>query len=164
MRDDVKAVALDQLAAKGPSGVAINAIGRELGVSGPAIYRYFANRDELLTELVLDGYADLAEATSRARSLSGFANAYREWAVTNPHRYRLLYSEATPGFGAHQPRLVEAARSLMDQLVVVLGDEGDRAVRAWWRIHGFVSLEIEGNFASMDLDADSLFRAEVRSL
>jgi len=30
----------------------------------------------------------------------------------------------------------------------------------WTRLHGFVSLEIGGNFASMGLDADGLFAAE----
>ncbi len=35
------------------------------------------------------------------------------------------------------------------------------AIRMWSRLHGLVSLEIEGNFASMGLDADALFAAEV---
>jgi Tetracyclin repressor-like, C-terminal domain len=30
------------------------------------------------------------------------------------------------------------------------------------RLHGFVSLEIGGNFASMGLDADALFRRVAR--
>jgi hypothetical protein len=41
---------------------------------------------------------------------------------------------------------------------------GLRAVLAWSRLHGFVSLEIEGNFASMGLDADKLFAAELAVL
>ncbi len=34
-----------------------------------------------------------------------------------------------------------------------------RAVTLWSRIHGHVSLEIEGNFASMGLDPEALYRA-----
>jgi AcrR family transcriptional regulator len=77
VRAAVKRVALTQLAAGGPSAVALNAIARELGVSGPALYRYFRNRDALLTALALDAYNDLADALTGAESLPG---AYRTWA------------------------------------------------------------------------------------
>lgn len=30
-------------------------------MSGPALYRYFANRDELITELITDAYRSLAD-------------------------------------------------------------------------------------------------------
>jgi AcrR family transcriptional regulator len=46
--------------------VSVSAIGKQLGVSGPALYRYFASRDELLTELVIDAYHDLADALAAA--------------------------------------------------------------------------------------------------
>jgi hypothetical protein len=48
----------------------------------------------------------------------------------------------------------------MDLLLKVEPDE-TRAVTMWSRMHGHVSLEIEGNFASMGLDADKLFAAEL---
>jgi hypothetical protein len=48
-------------------------------------------------------------------------------------------------------------------------DPGDpqalyRAVVTWTRLHGFISLEIEGAFASMGIDADSVFRREADAL
>src|SRR3954449_1110082 len=106
VRAAVKRVALTQLATGGPPAVALNAIARELGVSGPALYRYFRNRDALLTELVLDAYNDLADALTGAPSL---ARAHRAWAVAQPHRYRLLFSAPLPGYDAHQPELIAAA-------------------------------------------------------
>jgi AcrR family transcriptional regulator len=68
VRAEVKQAALAQLAQAGPGGISISAIGRQLGVSGPALYRYFASRDELLTELVIDAYHDLADALTAATS------------------------------------------------------------------------------------------------
>ena len=53
VRAAVKTAALNQLKAGGPAAVALNAIARELGVSGPALYRYFKNRDALLTALAI---------------------------------------------------------------------------------------------------------------
>jgi AcrR family transcriptional regulator len=150
-------VALNQLKAGGPAAVAINAIARELGVSGPALYRYFKNRDALLTALIKDAYDDLFEALARADDLP---RAYRAWALEQPHRYRLLFSAPLPGYDAHQPELVAAAQRSMDLL---LRHEPDpqRAVTVWSRMHGHISLEIEGNFASMGLDPEALYKLTV---
>src|SRR6478752_2040166 len=156
VRAAVKRVALTQLEAGGPPAVALNAIARELGVSGPALYRYFRNRDALLTELVLDAYNDLAAALAAADSL---VHAYRAWALAQPHRYRLLFAAPLPGYDAHQPELVAAAQRSMELLLKVEPDR-ERAAVIWSRLHGFVSLEIEGNFVSMGLDPEALFEGQ----
>jgi AcrR family transcriptional regulator len=62
VRQEIQQAALRQLAESGPGGLSISAIGKQPGVSGPALYRYFAGRDDLLTELVIDAYNDLADA------------------------------------------------------------------------------------------------------
>ena len=44
-------------------------------------------------------------------------------------------------------------------------DDPERGASSFWsRLHGFISLEIGGNFASMGLDADALFEAELAEL
>jgi AcrR family transcriptional regulator len=203
IRDEIKQVALRQLAELGPAGVSINAIGKELGVSGPALYRYFASRDELLTELVVDAYTDQAAALRSANakaagapsrsSLEVLVRAYRKWAITHPHRYRLLYTPPVPGYNPSAERLVQAAQASMELLLEVLppadgtmhppealgaeaaawmkarGLTSDtstalRAVQTWSRLHGFVSLEIAGNFAAMGFDPDALFNLELSSI
>jgi AcrR family transcriptional regulator len=214
VRDEVKRVALDQLAAGGPPAVAVNAIARELGVSGPALYRYFANRDELLTELTLDAYADLAAALAAAAApavpaaggdgrpgepearLRALAGAYRGWALAQPHRYRLLYAAPVPGYDPQADRLVAAAHRAMAALLPVVlalpspavapgppdplagqlaswaherGTAAEpaaalRAVLLWSRLHGLVSLEIEGNFGAMGLDGALLLDREVAAV
>ncbi len=189
--------------------MSISAIGKPLGVSGPALYRYFASRDELLTELVIDAYHDPAAALSAVASaaasqapspeprarLEAIARAYRSWAVAQPHRYRLLFGPPLPGYDAHELQLVEAAQAAMNQLLGVLRELGDRpaasppqplaaqlsawaharvhgidhatalrAVLVWSRLHGLVSLEIAGNFASMGVDPDQVFEAQLATL
>jgi AcrR family transcriptional regulator len=183
--------------------VSVNAIGKGLGVSGPALYRYFVSRDELLTELVIDAYTDLAVAlraaiastSSRAprRRFEALARAYRVWALAQPHRYRLLFGPPLPGYDAHAERLIDAAQASMDLLIDALPDPSNgarpnrglagelsrwankrgievdaatalRAVMTWSRLHGFVSLEIAGNYASMGIDPDQLFETELSAL
>src|ERR1035437_183539 len=119
VRGEVKQAALRQLAESGPAGLSVSAIGKQLGVSGPALYRYFASRDELLTELVIDAYDDLADARRPAESqpagldppprLEALARAYRSWALAQPHRYRLLFGPPMPGYDAHAQRLVDGS-------------------------------------------------------
>jgi AcrR family transcriptional regulator len=205
VRDDVKEVALRQLQVGGAQAVSVNAIAKELGVSGPALYRYFSSRDELLAELITDAYHDLAKALERAvedpgvppsRRLSDVARAYRTWAVGQPHRYRLLFRAPVPGYDPYTVQLVTAAHRSMEVLLELmkdlppqsrgpgnaeLGAQFDqwvqarelkdvdpslarRAVSLWARMHGLVSLEIDGNFASMGLDGESLYAAEVEEL
>ncbi|WP_433272360.1 TetR/AcrR family transcriptional regulator [Actinosynnema sp. CS-041913] len=133
VREDVKAAALDQLAAGGAQAISINAIAKQLGVSGPALYRYFANRDDLLTALVVDAYGDLRDALAGALDAGGSAIgpedrvrrvawAYRAWALAQPHRYELLFKPPLPGYEAHAEPLAAAARSLMAILLGALHD------------------------------------------
>jgi AcrR family transcriptional regulator len=204
---EAKTIALRQLADGGIEAISLKAIALELGLTGPAIYRYFASRTDLLTELILDAYNDLGRSLDAAvkamtiRSASArvhaLADAYRAWALAQPHRYRLLFSAPVPGYDANAPRLVDAADRSMATLLdlyppggtqptgeklpeALTGQLRDWALRherdpsdpdalyrgviTWTRLHGFVSLEIEGAFASMGIDADTVFRREVDAL
>lgn len=119
-RQEAKRIALEQLAQDGVAGISVNAIGKRMGITGPALYRYFANRDALLTELIADGYHDLADtleraiadvATKPARLRAG-AYAMRDWALAAPHRYLLLYGTPVPGYEAPAHTLDAASRSM----------------------------------------------------
>ncbi len=201
-----KAIALRQLADGGVEALSLNQIAAELGLTGPAIYRYFTTRNELLTELIVDAYSDLSaamEETPRkagtpagAAQLRALAEAYRAWALGQPHRYRLLFSAPMPGYDANAARLVEAAdramaiyleaiaragifspeKSVGQSLASQLRDWSRKHQRelapdilylgliTWTRLHGFISLEIEGAFASMGIDPDAMFKREVDAL
>src|SRR5215469_3488101 len=99
VREEIKAHAWDQVAAAGAAALSLNAIARQMGISGPALYRYFRNRDDLITELVLDAYRDLSATVQAATTpgdppaaqLAAGAVAMRQWALAAPHRYLLIY-------------------------------------------------------------------------
>ena len=65
-REEAKTIALQQLAQGGIAALSLNAIGKEMGLTGPALYRYFASRDAMLTDLIVDAYGDLAAAVEVA--------------------------------------------------------------------------------------------------
>jgi AcrR family transcriptional regulator len=207
-REEIKGAALRQLAEHGAQGLSLNAIAKELGMTGPALYRYVTSRDELLADLVVDAWEDLADALERAakenaeasaaRRLGAIGLAYRAWATAQPHRYRLAI-QTRLGSGELVPeRVIPAAqRSMAVILAAIEGLRGarkpKRAVPAdlraeldawtrrvggqelppaillrgvvfWSRLHGLVSLELDRHLASMQLDPDLLYRAELAEL
>ncbi|MFE0517109.1 TetR/AcrR family transcriptional regulator, partial [Streptomyces sp. NPDC058964] len=104
VRAEIKERARDQIASAGASGLSLNAIAKDLGMSGPALYRYFAGRDDLITELIRDAYRSLADAFRAAAvpesGLPGLAHALRRWALEDPQRYFLVYGTPVPGYHA----------------------------------------------------------------
>jgi AcrR family transcriptional regulator len=122
-----------QLADVGGAALSLRAVARELGMASSALYRYFPSRDELLTRLIIDGYADLGSAAEAADPVSAapevrwlaVCRAVREWAVTHPHEYALLYGTPVPGYRAPADTVPEASR-----VGVVLGRILGDAARA----------------------------------
>ncbi|WP_327244176.1 TetR/AcrR family transcriptional regulator [Streptomyces sp. NBC_01320] len=104
VRAEVKERAWEQIAGVGASALSLNAIAKQMGMSGPALYRYFAGRDELITELIKDAYRSLADTFRGAAGLdlSGLAQVLRRWALEDPHRYFLIYGTPAPGYEAPQ--------------------------------------------------------------
>jgi AcrR family transcriptional regulator len=154
-RQEAKRIALEQLAEHGIAGISVNAIGKRMGVTGPALYRYFANRDALLTELISDGYRDLADTLEAAvatgdtpaRRLRAVAHAMRDWAVAAPHRYLLLFGTPVPGYQAPEHTLATANRAMTALLAAVGRDDRppeastlDRQVAAWGELMGHGAL------------------------
>jgi AcrR family transcriptional regulator len=121
MIDEIKTVARGRLAAEG-ANLSLRAVARDMGMVSSALYRYFANRDDLLTALIIDGYNALGAAVEaadaavadraqlRLRWLSA-ARAVRDWALANPAEYALLYGSPVPGYAAPQDTIAAAART-----------------------------------------------------
>ncbi|HEX5495384.1 MAG TPA: TetR/AcrR family transcriptional regulator [Mycobacteriales bacterium] len=189
-RDEAKRLALAQLAESGWSGpcaLSLTAIARQMGITGPALYRYFAGRDELLAELAGDACEDLADAVHAAARQPGpprvrvraVATAYRDWALSQPHRYRLLFGAGTsPDLGTEP-----AARRTVAALLAALtgsappgGRIADRppggshfalerlGATAWTRWHGVLSLQIDGHLGALGTDPGLAFQIEVDSV
>ncbi|MDH6568965.1 AcrR family transcriptional regulator [Streptomyces sp. SAI-117] len=114
VRTEIKAHAWEQIATAGASALSLNAIAKRLGMSGPALYRYYAGRDELITELIRDAYRSLADtfratAARPGADVSALAGALRTWALEDPQRYFLLFGTPVPGY--HAPDDITAIAS-----------------------------------------------------
>ncbi|MFF4616091.1 TetR/AcrR family transcriptional regulator [Nonomuraea jabiensis] len=104
VRAEIKEHAWEQIATTGASALSLNAIAKQMGMSGPALYRYYAGRDELITELIRDAYRSLADtlrsAAAAGADLATLAHTLRAWALEDPQRYLLIYGTPVPGYHA----------------------------------------------------------------
>ncbi len=105
---EIKEAALQQLVDAGPGGFSLRGVARAVGMTVQSLYHYFANRDALLTALVVDAHhssADAVEAAAEAtrglppgdRRLAA-CQAFRGWALANRSAFLLLYGTPVPGF------------------------------------------------------------------
>ena len=118
--ETIKDVARRLISEKGVTGLSLREVAREMDLVSSALYRYFANRDELLTALILDAYNDLGAAVERsdARNASSSprvrwgaaARTIRRWAAQHPHEYALIYGTPVPNYEAPAPTIEAAAR------------------------------------------------------
>jgi AcrR family transcriptional regulator len=134
---DIREHGYAQIAEGGPAALSLNGIAKAMGMSGPALYRYFGSRDELLATLVTESYEALADTLidaaeqARRRTPEGrvraAAAAYRGWALAHPHRYRLVFG-STYGSGSLDPeRVIPAAHRGMTVLLAALAELGPAA-------------------------------------
>ncbi|GAA3233813.1 TetR/AcrR family transcriptional regulator [Streptomyces sp. XM83C] len=127
----IKEEARRQLAATDASQLSVRALARELGMVSSAVYRYFSSRDELLTALIRDAYDALGEAAEHALDTADGAppaeqwtavcRAVREWALTHPHEYALIYGSPIAGYAAPADTVASAERVGRALIRVVAG-------------------------------------------
>jgi AcrR family transcriptional regulator len=123
-----------QLAERGAAALSLREVARDVGLVSSAVYRYVANRDELLTLLITAAFDDLgesvemAEATRRRSDLRGrwrtAGTTVRAWAHEHPHEWALVYGSPVPGYVAPQSTVGPATR-----VTAVLGGIVADAVR-----------------------------------
>jgi AcrR family transcriptional regulator len=125
--EEIKDTAREQMRESGTTDVRFTDIARAMGMTPPALYRYFADRDELLTALIVDGYGSLGAAVGAALAplpaddLAGrwvaAASAYREWARREPEQFALILGMPVAGYVApDEGPTTEAAKAAMSQL------------------------------------------------
>lgn len=115
----IKETAWKQIAEHGAPALSLRAIARELGITAPAIYNYFSRRDDLVTALIVDAFTSLGESQKDslrnlakdglAARLTALGLAYRDWAITYPQRYQLIFGTPIPGYEAPADITVPAA-------------------------------------------------------
>jgi AcrR family transcriptional regulator len=107
------------LVTQGPEAASLRAIAREMGMTAPALYRYFESHEDLLRHVVGDIFTDLAgyvQAAIRAAAagtppdladdevmalkLIAACRAFRAWTLEHVPEFSLIFGSPLPGLEA----------------------------------------------------------------
>lgn len=106
---DIRRTARTLLIERGPEAVTLRAIARELGITAPALYRYYGSRDDLISHLrrdvVTDLGAELAEEVAAFEldgpaQLFAICRGFRRWALTHTKEFTLVFASPTGEVGS----------------------------------------------------------------
>lgn len=99
---DITATARMLLVRDGAVGVTLRAIARELGMTAPALYRYFDSHEAVVTALAADLYDELVETMGEARDaipgasvgtrLIAVTRAFRSWSLAHKPEFGLVFA------------------------------------------------------------------------
>jgi AcrR family transcriptional regulator len=133
LQEAIKEVAWKQIGESGASSLSLRSIARELKISAPAIYNYFADRDALVTALIVDAFcsfgdyqlqamAGFPEPGDSVRRLWAIGVAYREWALAYPQRYVLIFGNPIPGYTFPQEQALPVMERSRSALTGIIGE------------------------------------------
>ncbi|MGH3375796.1 MAG: TetR/AcrR family transcriptional regulator [Actinoallomurus sp.] len=111
MRDatqqEIKEVAREHLRAHGPSGISLRGIARDIGMTAPALYRYYAGLDDLLSAMIETYTNEMCDAMEAARDtlppddiggrLVAVTRAFRQWALAYTPEFTMVFGAPLPG-------------------------------------------------------------------
>jgi len=105
--EEIKTTARRLLVEHGPDGLSLRAIARDMGMTAPALYRYFPSREDLLEHLIADLYVELGGAVAAARDAAGdddvagrllaVCRRFRHWALDHTPEFGLLFGSPIEG-------------------------------------------------------------------
>ena len=97
---EIKDTARALLVEDGPDALTLRAIAREMGMTAPALYRYFASHEDLVGALCQDLLAELTVTLAQARDTVGTEDpvgrlmaacrAFRQWSLANRREFQLV--------------------------------------------------------------------------
>ena len=118
---EIKATARRLLVQDGPDALTLRAIAREMGMTAPGLYRYFASHDDLVAAVCDDLLDELTAVLAAARDtvvvtdpvgrLGATCRAFRRWALEHPREFELSFATGV----AQQAAVAEARDSATDR-------------------------------------------------
>jgi AcrR family transcriptional regulator len=157
LRDALVQAALQDVERGGPEAVNISALAKKLGVSQPAPYRHFADREALLEAVTAEAFRqfnvllrDEVDKPSKRSKLSRLAQAALAFGLRRHGVYRLMFASRTMACAPEDSELHNAAMETFDLLLEAMeAPDGGvlrerHALQVWAALHGVVMLAEQG--------------------
>jgi AcrR family transcriptional regulator len=157
LRDALVQAALAEVELGGPEAISISALAKKLGVSQPAPYKHFSDRESLLTAVTAEAFrqfnAILRQSIgkpSKRSKLSRLAQATLDFGLRRNGIYRLMFASRIMACAPKGSELHVAAMETFELLLESLeaptvGLLRQRsALQIWAALHGVVMLAEQG--------------------
>jgi AcrR family transcriptional regulator len=170
LRSRISAAAQELYLSEGVEGVSMRKVADRVGVSAPAIYKHFKNKEELLDEIVIHGLKILADylrpaldAPTPYERLVRMTEHYLDFALEQPKYFDFAFLTPSPRKGEVADEIAhpewDTFRLAVGQIAACAedgmfhgGDPLETAIIVWAEVHGLVTLYRTGRFGS-DPDA-----------
>lgn len=157
LRDALVQAALAEAEQGGPEAISLKALAKQLGVSQPAPYRHFADREALLEAVTAEAFRQfntvLREEVgkpSKQSKLSRLAQAALDFGLRRHGIYRLMFASRTMACSPKGGELHNAAMETFSLLLEALEAPAvgllreRQALKIWAALHGVVMLAEQG--------------------
>lgn len=181
-RSDLCRVATQQFAEAGYDGVTLRGLAGELGVSPMTPYRYFENKEAIFESVRAAAFDRFGDFTARTREatealppleqLRAMGRSYVEFAVAEPHAYRIMF-ELDHLSNTDDAFLEESRARCWAQILAVcercvrasdlVGDPLLVAHLSWVTLHGLVTLHLSGKL-QVGLTLEDLLEPTLQSI
>lgn len=157
----------------GFDNVTLSALARHFGVKDASLYSHVKNVRDLRTRVALlaggeliDEIAVAVAGRSGRDALTGFADAYRAYALAHPGRYAATQIRVDPAAVADAPamrRTVEITYGMLRGYGLAEPDLTDAVRLLRSTFHGYISIEAQGGFNHVR-DVEASWRRAVEAL
>jgi AcrR family transcriptional regulator len=165
LRRRIHRAASDLLLEEGYAAFSLRRVAARIGYTATTIYRYYADKDDLVFSIVREGYEALVQTLRAAdresydpfEQLRALGRAYVRFGVEHPVHYRIMFMQR-PEFWDHAPlaerggreRALAALREVVDRCIAT-GDTRDRdgealSLALWSALHGVVAMALATPF------------------
>lgn len=141
--EEIKQTARRILVQDGPDAVSLRAIAREMGMTAPALYRYFDSHEVLIKHVIADIFTELTGDLQAAIKSAGAASGgnltdmviaacweFRRWSLNHQREFGMLFGTPLPGVNVEQDEITAECGAQF-------GNTFFELILALWRKHPF---------------------------
>jgi AcrR family transcriptional regulator len=180
LREVISVAAQELYLSEGIEGVTMRKVARRVGVSAPALYRYFSNKDELLNEIVIEGLRILEEylkpalaAETPYQRLVTLADNYLSFTLEQPRYFDFAFLVPSPFVRRFRDEVarpdwttfrmaIDQVAACMEQGVFRREDPLETSITLWAEVHGLVILFRTGRFGPDGEEFRGIYRRAIR--
>lgn len=140
------------IASYGEQSLSLRGLAAEAGTTTSAVYSLFGSKESLVTAVAEEGFRRFAEALQQVphtedpwADLLSLGIAYREYALGEPHFYRVMFDRPHAPEQTPENSTFEVLRDAVRRATGLDAEAAQpEAFRLWALTHGLVSLELNG--------------------